>query len=261
MDKAGVAYWERHWHQTHAAGFHPATSRIRDYRDRVFAQLFAEATDGLSHDARLLEAGCGDSLVLPYLATLGYQISGVDYSETGCRKIRERLGAIDADIECCDIFDPPGRLLGRVDLAFSCGLVEHFSNTAECVGAIACLVRPGGRILTVIPNLCGSIGAVQRRIAPSIYAAHVPLSLEDLVQAHRAAGLAIQRASYLLPVGYGILDAREPNVQGAPLLARRILVAALARLSWFGWLIDRQVRLPATRLFAPYAYCLATRQP
>ena len=41
---------------------------------------------------RLLEIGCGNGDLLAVAATLGYQVTGVEYSPHSCAEARQRLG-------------------------------------------------------------------------------------------------------------------------------------------------------------------------
>jgi 2-polyprenyl-3-methyl-5-hydroxy-6-metoxy-1,4-benzoquinol methylase len=260
VDKAGQGYWNEHWKTIPHDAFCPESALIRHYRDRAVADLISRALRGLPANASVLEAGCADSSLLVYLGRRGYRITGVDYSPVGCEQFRQRAlkERIEAQVECCDIFSPPLRLLGSADCVLSYGLVEHFEDTARCVQALRALVRPGGRILTIIPNMRGLIGFLQRICAPSVYAVHVPLTVTELVTAH-GGGLTVTESGYLLPVGFGVVNFHEPNSSRAALWFRRLTVAVLGRLSWLGWSIDKHVSLPRSQILSPYCYCIAER--
>jgi len=257
MDKAGQEFWEDHWQKTFQADFRPRSGKLRDYRDTELADLIDRALSSVPRDGVVLEAGCADSLVLPYLSGR-HRVAGVDYSDTGCDRLRARLK--DADIECCDLFKPSARLIGKHDAAVSFGLVEHFSDTATVVRAIAALVKPDGAILTVIPNMRGMTGFVQNAVAPSIYRVHVPLSIDELVKGHEDAGLNVIEANYLLPVGFGVVNYNEPNIGSLRRFSNRAIGFVLARLSWGAWFIDNRIgKLPKSDRFSPFVYCIARR--
>jgi hypothetical protein len=191
-----------------------------------------------------MEAGCADSVVLPYVATLGHRIVGVDYSEVGCRKFRSRVPS--AQVECCDIFAPPVHLTSSADALFSIGLVEHFTDTRACVEALVALVKPGGRLLTIIPNMHGAVGLAQKLLDRSIYDVHVRITPAELTRAHGS--LRVIECAYLMPANFGVVN------PGRSATAQRI-VTNLARAS--NAVCRVAPRLPATRAFSPYVYCLA----
>ena len=260
IDKAGEQYWNEHWESIPHDSFRPDNPRLRYYRDRAFANVIALALRGLPSPATVLEAGCADSSLLVYLGRLGHSIIGVDYSSVGCDLFRRRAVAaqIEAQVECCDIFRPSRKLSAVADCVISSGLVEHFEDTAASIEALRTFVRPGGRILTIIPNMRGSVGFFQRLCAPSIYAVHVPLSLNQLVAAHQK-GFVVTDFGYLLPAGFGVVNYNEPGASAVGLWIRRLAVAALGRLSLLSWFIDRYIGLPRSESFSPYCYCVAQR--
>lgn len=257
-DKAGKTYWNDHWESVPHDAFRPDSALIRNYRDRAIGALIDRALQGLPKTATILEAGCADSSLLVYLAQRGYNAIGVDYSNVGCDRFRERAAAeqIQVQVECCDIFSPPQKLVGVADCVLSYGLVEHFEDTASCVQALRAFVRPGGRILTIVPNMRGLVGLLQRLCAPAVYAVHVPLSVEQLVAAHRD-GLEVTESGYLLPAGFGVVNFHEPGISRTALWIRHAAVAALGRLSWAAWVIDKRAPLPRSEALSPYCYCIA----
>ena len=260
VDKAGQHYWNEHWDTIPHDSFRPESPLLRHYRDRAFANVISRALRGLPSNASVLEAGCADSSLLVYLGRLGHKIIGVDYSPVGCDLFRQRAAAerVEAQVECCDIFSPPERLMGVADCVISSGLVEHFEDTAACVQALGAFVRPGGRILTIIPNMRGYVGLLQRLCAPSVYAVHVPLSVAELVTAHRG-GLSVVEFGHLLPAGFGVVNFHEPGLSRAGFWTRRLAVSGLGRLSWASWFVDKYIALPRSESFSPYCYCIAER--
>ncbi|MBK9252399.1 MAG: methyltransferase domain-containing protein [Proteobacteria bacterium] len=134
---------------------------------------------------------------------------------------------------------PSETLCGAADAVVSFGLVEHFTDTPRIMKALARLVRPGGRILTVVPNMTGTVGLTQWVAGPEIRRIHEALSPEMLADAHRQAGLRVLESEYLLPMGYGVVNYNQPA--GRLLFElRRGLIAALVRLSWMTWYVDEK---------------------
>jgi 2-polyprenyl-3-methyl-5-hydroxy-6-metoxy-1,4-benzoquinol methylase len=265
MDKAGVEYWNAEWAQEHAGReFAPDDPSLRRYPDRQLLALLTAAFQGLRPGAsEVIEVGCANSVILPYVAShFGSRVAGIDYSPLGCEKARMRLvkAGCEGDIHCTDVFSPPPELRDRYDGVYSIGLIEHFTDSVGIVRALSRLLRPGGIMLTVIPNMNGAVGMVQKFVAPSIYKVHVPLDLGQLRAAHMRAGLEVTASGWHMPVGFGVVNFHEPGASGFQLQVRRGVVGALSRLSRVAWLWDEGViRIPGSRLLSPYAFCIAER--
>ena len=149
----------------------------------------------------------------------------------------------------------------QYDVVFSFGLVEHFDDTPGIVRRLARFARPGGAVLTLIPNMRGVVGTVQKALSREIYDIHVPLSAAALSEAHAAAGLALRAGGYLMPAHFGVCNA-GPSRRGGEAahvvrqLAYRGTVALSTALLW----VDETIkRIPASEMMSPYAFALATK--
>ena len=213
--------------------------------------------------ATLIEIGCGRSQLLPYFAkNFGFRVAGLDYSAVGCEKARgilERDG-IPGDIFCGDLwtfdaFPEPG-----YDVVFSFGLVEHFEETSAAIRGLARFARAGGVVLTLIPNMRGAVGALQKVLSRKIYDIHVPLSAADLARAHAEAGLLVQTSGYLLPAHFGVCNPGTHLDAGASALFRDLAYrGAIAFSTALLGVHERLVRIPTSELLSPYAFALATK--
>lgn len=234
--------------------------------EREFFRWIAGALQCLGKtgpDVHLVEVGCARSQALPVLAkSLGVSVAGIDYSPNGCEQTRimmKREG-VSGEVYCSDIFAIPDSLIGSFDVVVSFGLIEHFSDTNEIVSALAKLLKPGGIILTSIPNMRGTTGFFQRVLNRSIYDIHVPLSPSQVRIAHEAAGLTVVECDYFLSTNYGVLNLGKTNRQSMGWWARKVILTILTRMSMAAWLIERKFgSLPSSRAFSPYINCIAVR--
>src|SRR5207249_3744220 len=130
----------------------------------------------------------------------GFNVFGIDYSESGCEQARHILSdaGVEGEIVCADLFSPPSSLRRRFDVVVSFGVVEHFSPPWHAIKAFAEFLVPGALLVTVIPNLRGVMGPIEKLLNPAVYAAHVPLTTRELRAAHDAAGLSVLSSSYFL---------------------------------------------------------------
>ncbi len=210
-------YWDRTWaNRTVPRPLDPAqvglNGTVPRAMHRFFSGLFSAL--GVKPGERILEAGCGGSIVLPYFARhFGMVAEGLDNSEEGCalsRAIAERSG-ISTPVFLGDVLNPPDLLRERYRVVFSMGLAEHFRPTTTIVAALQALTEAGGYLVTLVPNMHGAPGLLQRMADPSVYKVHVPLSPRELAAAHAACGMEVIRTEYLMSANFSVVNFSGPN--------------------------------------------------
>jgi SAM-dependent methyltransferase len=262
-DLAGPAYWDGVWgDEGVAAPIDPRAGGVRNSLNRRFDRFFRDVLAPLGRGSALLEAGCAHSRWLPYFALeLGFEVCGVDYSASGCagtRQVLERAG-VPAEVVQADFFQPPPQLAGRFDVVVSFGVVEHYRDTAGVIRALSRFLRPGGLMVTQVPNMVGMVGTLQRWFNRPVFEKHVPLSTAALEDAHHAGGLDVESCQWFAFANFGVV-----NLGGLPAgggrEAKRLVTTALVALSAGAWALeDRGVRLPPNRRSSPYVVCVARK--
>ncbi len=237
----------------------PHRRGLRNYAYRHLHSIFAAAlADAAPRGKRLIELGCGGSRWLAYFQqNHGCVISGIDYSPQGCaatRDLLERMG-IPGNIIEGDLFDPPTDQLNAFDFVFSNGLIEHFSETAEAVRACAAFLKAGGMMITLVPNMTGPLGRLQKFFDRPLYEKHVPLNRENLAQAHSDAGLEIMASEYALLAHLGVIQfgALERHLGSRPLQVIKIALSAPL------WALGPWLGLRPNRFTSPFVLCVARK--
>jgi 2-polyprenyl-3-methyl-5-hydroxy-6-metoxy-1,4-benzoquinol methylase len=261
-DRAGEEYWDAVWAAAAQTGRpSPATPGFRNHVDRAFAAMFRAILPG--EDFELLEVGCAHSQWLAYFAAVhGARVCGLDYSERGCEIERAilREAGVDGEVVHGDLFEPSAALTSRFDVVVSFGVVEHFDDTAGAIAALRQYVKPGGLVVTVVPNMIGAVGAIERCINRPVYDLHVGLAPQDLAAAHASAGMTVTGAGYFLSTNFGVLNTNGLDPEARATRAKRALCVNLGRVSKAVWALEARSRpLRATRLFAPYVVVTARR--
>ncbi len=231
---------------------------IRSFRNLGERKLIEKVESLGLAGGHVLEVGAGNSAILSYLARTHAgeaQFSGLDYSEIGCRMLSRRADLEGAQIEVLqqDLFKPAPSLLGRFDVLYSIGVVEHFRSLSGVLLAMNGLLSPNGRMLTVVPNMAGVIGALTRRYNRRVYDLHIPHDLASLVAGHEAAGLEVQSSGYLCSTNFGVLSScfRGPGDPGW-----RIYLW-LSRLTTALWFVESRIgELPHSATLSPYLYVI-----
>jgi 2-polyprenyl-3-methyl-5-hydroxy-6-metoxy-1,4-benzoquinol methylase len=265
MDKAGEKYWNDSWASCdipHAVN--PSEMALENYINRRFHQLFMtwfETSEAPS--MRLLEVGCAKSSWLPYFAKeFGFSVCGIDYSPNGCQMAREVLQAngVDAEIVCANFFSPPAKMLGTFDVVVSFGVVEHFDDTASCLRAVSLFLRPGGLLITNIPNMVGWIGSIQKLVNKPVYDIHQLIDPARLREAHESAGLNILECDYFVCTNFGVNNLVGMPINTATGFMRKALLGVLSRISMLVWLIENKTgSFPASKFASPYINCIARK--
>lgn len=259
-DRATVAYWDEQWsHESLPAAANPRLPGLGNYVVREFDRLFRRVVTGYAPGAKLAEVGCAQSAWLPYFAKdLGCRVTGIDYSPPGCAKAESilRKAGVEGEVVCADMFDAPVHLLGAFDVVTSFGLVEHFDDTAKAITALGRLLVPGGALLTVVPNMNGLPGLLQKVTGPEVYDVHVPLTPSQLAHAHDGSGLKVVESGYFLASSWYVVNASRLRGRAAK-ASWRYAVALTSRV---GWALESSGWAPGpNRWTSPYAYTVARR--
>jgi SAM-dependent methyltransferase len=261
--RAPREYWDLVWQKGDLP--RPIDPRDRSLKnhvelefDALFKETFTAQCSG--HASSLVELGCARSVWLPYFSKeFGFHVTGVDYSPLGCDQARATLAReeVKGEIILADILRPPAYLLNRFDYAVSFGVVEHFEATHECLKACAAFLKPGGMLLTAIPNMKGLVGWLQKYLAKEVYDVHVPLDARALRREHELGGLTILRCEYFCFLNFGVLNLNRIRRSFLGLSLSR----ALNAISAATWTLERMgPRLPVNRITSPYIVCVSMKK-
>jgi len=243
-DLAGQAFWRDFWNRPAGRSFSHLSFSFRTF-SRL---LFRYARRG----TRACEVGCGASVWLPALAMRGVEAWGIDYSEVGVEMARRQAAALGATVTVVhgDVFDDTSLGADAFDLVFSLGLLEHFDDSAPLARRFRDLCRPGGYVITLVPNFAGIWGSVQQAVDRRVYDAHRVYTPADLDRAHVEAGLRpVQPAQYFggigpLVVNYSALLARLPSFVSKPMFG--FVWTVQQTLCWGMLPLPRAMRNPAS---------------
>lgn len=266
MDKAGKNYWNDSWASSDIPeAVNPSDRRLKNYVNRRFHQLFLRLFDKSETPAmRLLEIGCAKSAWLPYFSKeFGFSVCGIDYSPIGCQMARKvlQVNGVDAEVVCADFFSPPENMLGAFDVVVSFGVVEHFDDTAACLKAVASLLKPGGMLITNIPNMVGWIGSIQKLVNRPVYDIHQLIDPARLREAHEQAGLEVLECDYFVCTSFGVNNLIGISTRTVTGFLKRIFLSILSRTSMLVWLIENKTSaFPPYRFSSPYINCIARKR-
>ena len=252
-----TSFWEEGWWQR------KRPERLRLYRDVDFEVVCLLREAGSSKPCRTLELGGGGSRILPYLGRkFGFRVFGSDFSQRGCALLKANLDlqGVDGGVVCEDLFHS-SLAPNSFDLVYSSGLIEHFDNTAAVVDEHLRLLKPGGKLVLVVPNLEGFQGQVFAKLAPSLWNAHHVFSPSELAETLSALGLREIRSGYLgsfhFQIGY------DPRWSAFSTWPRWLWFLMHASVRLVNGLISLAFRLspwkPHSRALSPSFFAIGTK--
>lgn len=180
-------YWDKQWSRSRGNGQYASLGWI--YGNYVYTSLDRLFRSVLRADPAksCIELGSGPGRWLIYFhKTYGYQVVGCDYSEVSCDLARKNLD--EAGVQGTIIQGSFFEIVGQYDVVFSGGVIEHFEDPKRTLEIFARLVRPGGILITDVPNLGGLNGLYRRILKPETFNTHRVIKLADLRRWHREIG-------------------------------------------------------------------------
>ena len=100
-----------------------------------------------------IDVGCGAGLMCEPLARLGAAVTGVDAAAENIAIAKDHAAGqgLSIDYVCTDIAE----LSGQFDLVTSMEVIEHVTNPAAFLSALAMLLAPDGLMILSTPNRTG----------------------------------------------------------------------------------------------------------
>lgn len=255
-----AAYWDDQWRRLDVGNHYAALEWIR--RSYPYAALDRLLRSALPVDPTktFVEIGSGPGRFLIYFhRVFGYQVSGCDYSPASCTLARENLAraGVRGTIHHADLFE----FEGQYDVVYSGGVIEHFESPAPILERFTRLLRPGGYLVTTVPNLRGLNGLYRRLLKPDTFDTHRPITLAELRAWHGGLGL-----HEVLATAYGSLCLSRLPTHAFPRAPRlqRFVWTPLFRAGWAAsnrlcFLLDRTgLRVDGSQI-SPHLLVVARR--
>lgn len=205
MDKAGQEYWESVWDTKQTI----EKMDISYYTHKLLHSLYGKYLN-FDKDKTICEIGCSMSQNLLYFHdNFGYQINGIDYDKKSALKtkiIYQNMG-YESNIYHRDFFD--NTHFPKYDILVSFGVFEHFENLDKSIKHTLNYINEGGTIITMIPNMNGIVGFLQKMLNKKVYDIHIPYTKEEILEAHEINGYKTLFCDY-----YGLYQGGVINISG-----------------------------------------------
>jgi len=110
----------------------------------VMKQLLSHSQGG-----RVFDLGCGNGAFTRHLASAGYDVVGVDPSETGVAISRKEYP--ECEVHLGSAYDDLANRFGQFDVVVSLEVVEHVYNPRHFARTVSELLKPGGTAIISTP--------------------------------------------------------------------------------------------------------------
>lgn len=256
-DLADKSHWDTVYH--HAATGIELGWKPTSYDSLCIEHMLMAEIDRCMPET-VLEIGCGNSTWLPYLAKKrNLKVSGMDYSEEGCELARQRLGAegVSATVYCDDLFKADVNRIGQYDFVYTLGVVEHFSNLEDVLSNLLKFVKPGGTLLTEVPNIASMHGVLSWLYQPRQLDKHENTTRSMLTRAYSNLSLTDIHSQYwglfsLNMVAWGF-NQRFPKLDS-------IILPIVRRVVYYSDIILKVMKVFKGILpFAPFIYIVGKK--
>lgn len=205
-------YWSDHWENRPL----PVEFDINDksVSNENFLQVhqYYQSIFISSSGKKIIEVGCGDSVYLPYFhKAFGLEVTGIDYTDIGCKRAEQILSnaGVKGTIIKADLFDLPENLLHQFDFVYSGGVIEHFEDTSHAIAQLKKLLKPGGYIITSLPNITGFNFFVLKYLNREVYDIHKIFTQQEFIHFHTQNDLIFQSIFYYPISFYIVTDGKK----------------------------------------------------
>jgi SAM-dependent methyltransferase len=187
---------------------------------------------------RLLDVGCASGLFLLRAVAAGWQVAGVEPSESLWRQAREALAG-SGEVHCATL-EEAGLPAGSFDAVTLWDVLEHVPDPVGFLRACTALLKPGGHLFLNVPDLESPEARLMGRRWPLLLPEHLNyFTRGSLRLCADKAGLewrAFGRRAVWFSAEYVLYRLAQHRIAGAALLHGMARASGLGRLSVPVWL-------------------------
>jgi 2-polyprenyl-3-methyl-5-hydroxy-6-metoxy-1,4-benzoquinol methylase len=194
MNLTNPEYWSNHWEIGALPNELNIEKSFSNYSNYFLHNFFKKILIHSDSSKKIVEVGCGDSVLLPYFYNKFYlNIFGIDYSEIACersKKIIENSSA-KGEIKLMDLFKLDADYKNAFDFVFSNGVIEHFEDNSIALIEMKKMLSNNGLLITGIPNMTGLTFQLLKFFNKNVYDTHNVFGINEFIQIHERCNLEI----------------------------------------------------------------------
>ncbi len=111
--------------------------------------------EGLGHDARILEVGCGPGRYTSVLGYTGNNVTGIDINNAQLSEARQRideLGFKNVQLQYADAYQYLKHNRGKFDIVLALDVLEHMPDPQELCSLAHDSIADKGVLIIIVPN-------------------------------------------------------------------------------------------------------------
>jgi 2-polyprenyl-3-methyl-5-hydroxy-6-metoxy-1,4-benzoquinol methylase len=148
---------------------------------RYLMPVILQRLASLPSDARVLDLGCGSGYICGQLASRGYEVAGVDASNSGIAVARAAIPHVQFCVDSLQDLSVKDKLGGgEFDAIVSTEVIEHLYSPAQFLMICRGLLKPSGLLVITTPyhgylkNLLMALsGKLERHFQPGSEGGHI----------------------------------------------------------------------------------------
>lgn len=105
----------------------------------------------LKPKGRVLDVGCGSGAFLRLAKAFGYQVGGIDVSETAIRTVKEKFGINNVYEMSVEELVTKAAWKNSYDIICLFDVLEHLENPVEALAGLKNVLKTGGYIVCTVP--------------------------------------------------------------------------------------------------------------
>jgi 2-polyprenyl-3-methyl-5-hydroxy-6-metoxy-1,4-benzoquinol methylase len=150
-------YYSRKYYQNPQGTYQTKYSLQEETQRKLRIQLFEEfinvhKIDSSQSENSFLDVGCGEGFVLSHFKSMGWEVTGIDFSVHGVRENNPDLESFIIQGDIYLILQNLKESCQKYDLIFLGNVLEHVLNPAELIDSLIHLLNPGGLLCITVPN-------------------------------------------------------------------------------------------------------------
>ena len=202
-------YYAKAFYETHP----PPDREERERAEQPYWQIeYADRLSGLSEilgkpAGKLLDIGCGNGWLLPFAQARGWEVLGIEPSESVWEQARRQGPVLLGMFPGVDV-----REFAPFDAVHVTLVLEHVADPLEVLRAAHEVLRPGGAIVVLVPNDFNPVQLAARKLLDKdpwwvVHPVHVNyFNFESLERTLRRCGFEPQMRSASFPMEWFLLQ-------------------------------------------------------